>query len=144
MADFVIIPDTSSDLTRQLRERFNIPDYVRGTIYFPDGSEHLADMDWELMDPKTYYESMSGRKAVYKTAGCPRGGIFDTYERFLKEGKDILAVTLSSGLSGTYQVCLKVAEELLQKYPERKIIVVDSLRYSTALSLLMIMAVSPL
>lgn len=140
MADFVIIPDASSDLTKDLRERFHIPDYIKGTFYYPDGTEARADLDWELMDPKTYYESMSGRKTLYKTASAQRGDIIEVYERFLQEGKDILAVTLSSGLSGTNQVCRKVAEELMEKYPQRKIIVVDSLRYSTALSLLVVMA----
>ena len=48
MSDFVIIPDASSDLTKELRERFHIPGYVPGTIYFPDGSEHVADLDWKL------------------------------------------------------------------------------------------------
>ncbi len=140
MSDFVIIPDASSDLNKELRERFHIPGYVRGTFYYPDGREARADLDWELMDPKTYYESMSGRKILYKTASAQRGEILEVYERFLKEGKDILAITLSSGLSGTNQVCHKVAEELLQQYPERKIVIVDSMRYSTALSLLVIMA----
>lgn len=140
MSDFVIIPDASSDLTKDLRERFHIPGYVPGTVYFPDGSEHVADLDWELMDPKTYYESMSGRNALYKTASARRVDIITTYEKFLEAGKDILAITLSSGLSGTNQVCKKVAEEMLEKYPQRKIIVIDSLRYSTALSLLVLMA----
>ena len=140
MSDFVIIPDASSDLTKELRERFHIPGYVPGTIYFPDGSEHVADLDWKLMDPKTYYESMSCRKTLYKTASARRVDIIATYEKFLEEGKDILAITLSSALSGTNQVCKKVAEEMLEKYPQRKIVVIDSLRYSTALSLLVIMA----
>ena len=140
MSDFVIIPDASSDLTKDLRERFHIPGYIRGTIYFPDGREAVADLDWELMDPETYYTSMSGRNVLYKTASAQRGEVFSVYERFLKEGKDILAITLSSGLSGTNQVCRKVAQELLEKYPQRKIIVVDSLRYSTALSILVIQA----
>lgn len=140
MSDFVIIPDASSDLPKELRERFYIPDYVRGTIYFPDGQEASADMDWELMSPETYYTSMSGRKMLYKTASAQRREILRAYELQLKAGKDILAITLSSGLSGTYQACQKVAEELLGKYPERKIIVVDSLRYSTALSILVIKA----
>lgn len=140
MADFVIIPDASSDLTRDLRERFHVPGYIKSTIYFPDGRVERADLDWELIDPKTYYESMSGRNVLYKTASAQRGDIISVYESFLKEGKDILAITLSSGLSGTHQVCQRVAEELMEKYPERKIIVIDSLRYSTALSLLVVMA----
>ena len=140
MSDFVIIPDASSDLNKALRDRFHIPGYVRGTFYFPDGREGVADLDWELIDPVTYYESMSDRKTLYKTASAQRGEVFSVYESFLKQGKDILAITLSSGLSGTNQVCQKVAAELLERYPERKIIVIDSLRYSTALSLLVIMA----
>lgn len=140
MSDFVIIPDASSDLTRELRERFNIPDYVKGTLYLPDGTEAEADLDWELIDPTTYYKSMSGRNPLYKTASAQRKNILSVYERFLKEGKDILAISLSSALSGTNQVCTKVAQELMEKYPGRKILVLDSMRYSTALSLLVIMA----
>ena len=140
MAEFVIIPDASCDLTKELRERFDIPDYVSGTFYFPDGKEAVADLDWKLIDPVTYYKSMSDRKTLYKTASAARGNIIAVYEKFLKEGKDVLGFALSSGLSGTYQSCVKVAQELMEKYPERKIIVIDSLRYSTAIALLAIMA----
>ncbi len=140
MADFVIIPDSSSDLTRELRERFDIPDYIPGTIYFPDGHSELVDLDWEKYDPKTFYESMSDKKTLYKTAGAPRGIAYDVLENQLKQGKDILVITLSSGLSGTYSMCEMIKKELQEKYPERKIICVDSLRYSTALSLLVILA----
>ena len=140
MSDFVIIPDASSDLTRDLRERFGVPDYVRGTFYFPDGTEAQADLDWELMDPVTYYKSMSGRNMLYKTASAQRKEILRAYEGQLQAGKDILAITLSAGLSGTNQICQNVAAELLEKYPERKIVVVDSMRYSTAIALLVSMA----
>ena len=45
MSDFVIIPDTSCDLTRDLRERFDIPDYISGLVYFPDGHCEFSDID---------------------------------------------------------------------------------------------------
>ena len=140
MADFVIIPDSSSDLTKELRYRFDIPDYIKGIVYFPDGHWEFADHDWEKYDPKTFYESMTDKKTIYKTACAPVEDIISVYEKHLKEGKDILAITLSSALSGTYQTCEMVKAQLLEKYPERKIICVDSMRYSTALSLLVIMA----
>jgi len=140
MSDFVIIPDSSSDLTKELRDRFDIPDYIHGLIYFPDGHSELAELDWNKYNPKDFYESMSDKKTIYKTACAPTGDIISVYEKYLSQGKDILAITLSSALSGTYQTCEMVKKELLQKYPERKIIVVDSMRYSTALSLLVIMA----
>lgn len=136
MADFVIIPDSSSDMRAELRERFGVPDYVPGLIYFPDGHEENGDLDWNIIDPVTFYESMGDKKTIYKTAPAPVGNITAVYENQLKQGKDILALTLSTGLSGTYQTCEMIKEKLLQKYPERKIIVVDSLRYASAIALL--------
>lgn len=140
MSDFVIIPDTSCDLTSELRERFGIEDYIKGLIYFPDGRSEYADLDWNLIDPVTFYESMTDKTTLYKTACAPAGEIMEIYEKHLQKGRDIIAVSLSSGVSGTHQTCQVVAEELLKKYPERKIICIDSLRYSTALSLLCILA----
>lgn len=140
MADFVIIPDTSCDLTKNLRERFGILDYIKGLVYFPDGHSEYSDLDWERHDPVAFYESMTDKKTLYKTSAAPAGEIMEVYERHLKEGKDILAVSLSTALSGTHQTCQMVADELLKKYPERKIICVDSMRYSTSLSLLCILA----
>ena len=140
MADFVIIPDVSCDLTRDLRERFGVPDYVTGMVYFPDGHSEFADIDWERHDPKEFYESMTDRKTLYKTATAPAGEIIRVFEKYLSQGIDILAITLSGALSGTLQAFQLAAKELLEKYPERKIICLDSMRYSTALSLLMILA----
>ena len=140
MSDFVIIPDSSSDFTKDLRERFGIPDYIDGVVYFPDGHSEKSDMDWVKYNPKDFYESMTDKKTIYKTACAAAGEIIGVYEKYLSAGKDILAITLSSALSGTYQTCEMVKKELMEKYPERKIICVDSMRYSTALSLLVIMA----
>lgn len=140
MSDFVIIPDTSCDLVRPLRERFDVADYISGLVYFPDGHCENSDLDWEKYDPKWFYQSMSDKKTIYKTACAPAGDIIEVFENQLKEGNDILCITLSSALSGTYQTCEMVKNEILPKYPERKIVVVDSMRYSTALSLLVIMA----
>ena len=140
MGDFVIIPDSSCDVTKELRERFGIENVIRGIVYPPDGSQMLADVDWETMTPEQYYTSMQGRKILYKTATPPIGEITDVFEPILKSGKDILSISLSSGISGTYQVVQNVAKDLLEKYPERKILCVDSLRYASAAALLVSLA----
>ncbi|MBQ9106810.1 MAG: DegV family protein [Clostridia bacterium] len=140
MSKFVIIPDSSCDLTSDLRERFGIPDYLRGIIYFPDGREELADLDWKYFTPEEFYDSMKDGKLLYRTAFAPMGQIIEVFEKYLSQGIDIISVSLSSALSGSYQQCTLVAKQLLGKYPERKIICIDSLRYSTSLSLLIIMA----
>ena len=59
------------------------------------------------------------------------------FEPFLQEGKDILHLTLSSGISGVYNSAKLAAEELLEQYPERRIVVMDSLAASSGYGLLM-------
>ena len=140
MNDYVIIPDVACDLTRDLRERFDIPDYVRGVLYYPDGHSVLSTMDWEDMTAKEFYDSMKGRNVLYHTACPPGEEIIEKYEKHLKEGRDIIAPVLSTALSATYNDCTQVAKDLLKKYPERRIVVIDSLRYSTSLALLVISA----
>ena len=137
---FVIIPDTGCDLTKDLRERFGIEDYLRGTIYYPDGHSELISLDWESMTADEYYTSMKGRNMLYKTASVPMGEIKSVFEKHLEKGEDILSISLSSGLSASYNESEMVAKELREKYPERTILIVDSLRYSTALALLVVMA----
>lgn len=61
----------------------------------------------------------------------------DFWEPFLKEGKDILHVSLSSGISGTYNSASIAAKELREKFPERKLFVVDSLGASSGYGLFM-------
>lgn len=140
MRDFVIIPDSSCDLPKELRQRFDIPDYLRGIVCMPDGSEIKSDLDWGCMTPTEFYRSMKGRKVLYKTATPILDEVRQTFEKYLAQGKDVLSISLSSMLSGGYQSTLLVARELREKYPERKICCVDSLRYSTSLALLVILA----
>ncbi len=140
MSNFAIVADTACDLHRGLRERFGVDDYVRGVLYYPDGRQESCSLDWETMTPKEYYDSMKGRKALYTTATPPLGDVMDTFEKYLKEGRDVLSLSLSAGLSSSWSNTEKIAEDLRVKYPDRKIICIDSERYSTALALLVIEA----
>ncbi len=140
MSKFTIISDTSCDLTFELRERFGIDDYAKGIIYYPDGHDELLSLDWDNMTPEEYYTSMKSKNALYKTASVPVGELTEAFERHLKKGEDILFLTLSTGLSSTYSEACLVAANLMKKYPDRKILCVDSLRYSTALGLIAVMA----
>lgn len=142
MSSFVIIPDASCDLTRELRQRFDIPEYLRGHITFPDGHDETCSLDWETISAKEYFRTMSDDKAIYKTAGVGISEAETVFEKYLSQGIDVLNITLSSGISSTYSYCKKAAENMQEKYPDRRVICIDSLRYSTALSLLVILAAS--
>ena len=135
MADYVILTDSSTDLTKDLRERFGIDDYLPGNITFPDGHTEDSTLDWENISPQDFYTSMS-KDSMY-TTGIKNTEVQEAFfEKYLKQGKDILNISLSHSLSNTYDCCRKAAQNLQEKYPDRKIIVVDSLRYSGADGLL--------
>lgn len=140
MHNFVIIPDTSSDMTKDLRDRFGIEDYLHGILYDQDGNEEIASLDWDRRDAEEYYNSMKGHTKLYSTATPPLGHVYDTFEKYLKQGRDVLSISLSAALSASYSITVQAAEDLKKKYPERKIVCVDSKRYSTALTLLVIEA----
>lgn len=138
--DFVIISDSACDLNKELRDRFGIADYVPGHVIFPDGSDHKADLDWSEVTPDEYFTMIGNKKNVFSTATPSIPDVTDCYEKYLSKGQDVLAIVLSTGISGTYGVFVNAARELEEKYPDRKIIVIDSLRYSTSLALLCVFA----
>ena len=131
---FVIIPDSACSMGKDLRERFHIPTYVTAKILFPDGTEHETDLDWKEMSADDYFRSMAEEKAIYKSGTGTIENSIETYETFLKEGEDLLAISLSDKLSGNYSLAEKACEILREKYPERTIRVVNSKRYSGAIA----------
>lgn len=131
---FVIIPDAACSMTAELRIRFNIPTYVKAHVMFPDGTEHDTDLDWKEISADDYFRSMAEDKAIYKSGTAGLDHSIAVYEKYLLEGKDIIALTLSSALSGNYNLAMKACEALKPKYPERKFYVIDSRRYSGAIA----------
>lgn len=140
MKEFVILADNGCALEKQYRERWGIDGIVYGNIFYPDGHSEKGDIDWERHTPEEYFGSMVDKKFFYKTSCANLDEIKNLMEPFAKEGKDILMVCLSTGVSGTYGFAVKAGEELSAKYPKVTIKVVDSLRYSTSFGLELIYA----
>jgi len=135
MHSFAIIADNSCALRKEYRERFGVDAVVYGTVTYPDGHSEFADLDYERTTPEEYFGSMT-KKAIYKTACANLDQMKDAMAPFAKEGKDIVFITISSALSGTYNFGLKAAEEIMAEYPGVHVYVIDSLRYCSALGLL--------
>ncbi len=103
--------------------------------YTMDGVERLDDLGQSMSFEKFYAAMQAG--ADTKTSQVGAGEYMAHFEKFLAEGKDVLHVTLSSGLSGTHMSARAAVQMLAEKYPERKIRVVDSLAASSGYGLLM-------
>ncbi len=134
---FALVTDFGCALTQDLRARFGIDDYVAGNVTYPDGHTVKSDIDWKTMSPDEYFNSFKDKKFILKTS-CPNVDEIEAmFTPFAKDGRDILMVTISHGLSGTYNFALKAAENVMKAFPGVKVRVVDSLRYSTAQGMLL-------
>lgn len=133
--NYVFMTDSDSDLPFHLKEQYDIP-----VVYMPyalDGKEYFDDLG-QMLDHKSYYDMMRNG-ATPVTSALNEATYLDYFEPVLKE-KDLLFVAFSSKLSCTLQAVYSAREKLLKKYPERKFTVVDTLRISGPMTLLVLKA----
>ena len=124
MSSFDIITDSTSDLSLALREKYSI-DYC--LMEFSEGEKNYrASLDWTDISYKDFYGSMRQGKR-YKTVQVPVKTFDEKFREHLEQGKDVLYIACSSGLSGSVNTAKVMSEELKSSYPDRKIICIDSL-----------------
>ena len=134
--DYVFMTDSDSDLPYHLKAEYDIP-----VVYMPyalNGKEYFDDLG-QTLDHKSYFDAMrSGANPV--TSALNEESYLEYFEPILKSGKDLLFVAFSSKLSCTLQAAKAAREELLEKYPDRKITIVDTLSISGPMALLVLKA----
>jgi len=132
MQSFVLTCCSTADMPAAYLETRGIP-YV--CFHFSlDGTEYPDDLG-KSISFETFYKRIADG-AEPSTSQVTVGQYRALFEPLLKEGKDILHVTLSSGISGSYNSARIACEELRAEYPERKLYLVDSLGASSGYGLL--------
>ncbi len=130
---FAIYTDGCSNLPRHLLEGLDIR--VLPFRYMVDGEPMVYNGDIDSFDSHGYYESMRAGKVV--TTTLVNADTFAEYFRkALEEGLDVLYVGMSSGVSGTFQAACMAANELMEEFPERQVLTVDSLGAGLGVGLL--------
>ena len=125
MSKYVIFTDSCSDLSTELRQKYEIG-YCRMGIVV-DGKEYPADLDWKAYTPKEFYDWMRQGKSL-RTTQVTLPEYIEKFTPWLEKGYDILHLAVSSSLSGSYSLALTLAKpELEEKFPGRKIVVIDTL-----------------
>ena len=122
MSEYMIMTDSTVDLPKEyLTEELGVP-YIPLT-YLIDGQsyEDMIGLTGEEFFAKVRAGSMPTTSQINPEQAR------EALEPYLKEGKDILYIAFSSGLSGTYNSIRMAAEELQDEYPEQKLIIIDSL-----------------
>lgn len=130
---YTIITDSSSNLTEELIEQYNIE--IIPLLFRIGDKEYYSYVKGEKTDIKQFYDSMR-KGAVIETSLIDAAKCQEKFEDSLKQGKDVLYISFSSALSGTYNAASMVAKHLQELYPERKIYVIDSLAASMGEGLL--------
>lgn len=133
MSSFTLSCCSIVDLTVEHLKSRNIP-FV-SFHYNADGKDCIDDM-WSSVSPSAFYQSMV-EGAEVKTAQVNVEEYTQYFAPYLEAGQDILHITLSSGLSGSFNSARIAAELLAEKYPDRKLYIVDSLGASAGTGLIM-------
>ena len=134
MSEYVITTDNNSDLPEEY-----LKDHGVGCMYLSYSMDGKNYTHGNFLPEHEFYEAMRNG-SMPTTAQVNPENAKALLEPYLKEGKDILHIAFSSALSGTYNSSRIAAEELMEEYPDRKIIVVDSLSASLGQGLLVWLA----
>ena len=139
---YEIIIETTCDLNANNRAKYGIyPEVIRGYVYIPGKEDELADLEFKNYSEAEFFKIVKAKAGKVHTAFAPFQEFVRVVEPVLKSGKDAIIFCISSGISGTYNGFLNWASVLLEDYPERKIAIIDTLKYSSASGLLAIYAV---
>lgn len=125
MNEYVIVTDTGCDISKELLDTWGVQCCAL-TFKFTDSETEYTNLTMPAAE--FYAEMKKGRSA--KTAAVNTEVFSQKFESILSAGKDVLYIGFSSGLSNTYNAGRLAAEVMREKYPERKILTVDTLAAS--------------
>ncbi len=133
MGDYIISCCSTADLTA---EHFNERDIKYLCFHYElDGKPYLDDLG-KTMPIEEFYQAMVDG-ADTKTSQINAEEYEAHFRKYLEQGKDVIHLTLSSGISGTINSALVAKANLEDEFPERKLYIVDSLAASSGFGLLM-------
>lgn len=135
---FEIITDTSANLPAQLIERYGL--HILSLIMRDGEINYRGFENGRPLDPTAFYQRMHDENAAFTTSCVNTAEALEEIEPLLKDGKDVLYLGFSSGLSATCQNVFTALDELRQRYPERKILGCDTLCASLGQGLIVTLA----
>ncbi len=133
MADYILSCCSTADLSKKHFEARDIK-YIC-FHYKLNGVDYADDLGQSIPFEEFYQRMDSGEDT--QTSQINVTEYLEYFESFLNEGKDIIHLTLSSGISGSYNSAINAAKIAKERHPERKIHIVDSLAASSGYGLLM-------
>ncbi|MBR6187258.1 MAG: DegV family protein [Clostridia bacterium] len=134
---YKVLTDTSANLDQQWLIDHDVP--VIPFHYYVNGKDNTCT-NTRGFDGKAFYNAMRAGEKVTTSQITPQAFI-DGFKPWLDQGQDILFVSMSSGISGSFSQSQSAARELEEAYPQRKIRLVDTYSASLGEGLLVVKAV---
>lgn len=132
MSDYIISCCSTADISK---EHFEARDIKYLCFHYQlDGVDYPDDLGETIAFPDFYKKLVDGADASTSQVNISEYLTF--FESFLKEGRDIIHICLSSGISGSYNSAVNAASIARERYPERKLYIIDSLCASAGFGLL--------
>ncbi len=134
---FSVVTDTSSNLDCRWLQEHDVPVIP---FHFFVGGEDRTCTDTRGFDGPSFYNAMRAGEKVSTSQITPQA-FLDAFRPLLASGQDILFVSMSSGISGSFSQSVFAAQELREEFPDRQILLVDTLSASLGEGLLVVKAV---
>ena len=135
MKDYVIVVDNCSNMMKPNREKYGVE--IVYMHFFIDEKMYAASPDYEVISNREFNDVMRGGKRI-TTSQATASQFEECFEKLLEKGKDILYIGCSSKLSASVKEGEVAKDNLLKKYPESKIEVIDSYTSTYALEMMAI------
>lgn len=135
---YTVITDSAANLNSEQIKVFGVK--IISLSYNVNGEEFLSYIPGQETDYKAFYNMLRNKENV-KTSLVSYERVETAFTEEFEKGNDILYISFSSALSGSFLVAKNCAEDLAEKYPDRKVVVIDSLCASAGQGLLVKYAV---
>ena len=139
MSKFVILCDGTCDLQENFQKQYDIR-VIPGHIVLPDKSDVPGPLKWDRFSRDDFYADLKKNPNAYATAPANTEEFRIAMEEIVKDGTDLLVMTISGGISGTYGFACTAANMVRETYPDAKIHCVDTLRFGPGFGLMAIRA----
>ena len=136
MNNYVIMTDSACDMGKETLNNWRVK-YLDLVLHFTDDNKEFKDTE---IDAKKFYQKMRDG-GIAKTSAVNVESFKELFESELKNGKDVLYLGFSSGLSSTFNSAKIAADELNEEYPNNRVLVVDSRSASAGMGLLLYLGV---
>ena len=135
MKNYIIIPDVTCDLSKEIRDYFKLTEYVPGYVHVNDKSIRTT-LDWSNIEKSTFYKTLSDKKNKVSSATASPEEYYQIFKKYTDMGYDVLSMSLSSKISATYNIASSAAERVNAESTDAKVYSFDSLRMSGSFGLL--------